>query len=109
MMEPERKVIKVEIRGNDYIQLLGGPPESVSMRSGAVFLTPGQTVGKHNTNGNEELLIVLEGEGSLILNENQQQKMEVNTVLYIPPDVEHDVLNTGSRILRYIYVTAKTK
>ena len=79
------------------------------MRSGAVFLKPGQTVGKHNTEDNEELLIVLEGEGSLILSENRQQEMQVDTVQYIPPDTEHNVINTGSSILRYIYVTAKTK
>jgi mannose-6-phosphate isomerase-like protein (cupin superfamily) len=90
-------------------KLLGGPPESVLMRSGAVFLKPGQTVGKHNTEDNEELLIVLEGEGSLILSENRQQEMQVDTVQYIPPDTEHNVINTGSSILRYIYVTAKTK
>ena len=108
-MKPKQKAIKVYIRGKNIIKLLGGPPESVLMRSGAVFLKPGQTVGKHNTEDNEELLIVLEGEGSLILSENRQQEMQVDTVQYIPPDTEHNVINTGSSILRYIYVTAKTK
>ncbi|MGA2504136.1 MAG: cupin domain-containing protein [Anaerolineales bacterium] len=108
-MRPEPKVIKSETGVKDYVRLLGGPPESILLRSGAVSLQPGKTVGKHSTEGNEELLIVLNGEGSLLLGESRQLKMNIGTVLYCPPDTEHDVRNTGSNILRYIYVTARTK
>jgi quercetin dioxygenase-like cupin family protein len=109
MMNPEPKIIKAEMRGQDYIRLLGGPPESIVMRSGEVLLQPGKMVGKHNTECNEELLIVLEGEGSLLLTENRQLEMKAGSVLYCPPETEHDVRNTGPGILRYIYVTARTK
>ena len=108
-MKPEPKIIRCGTGAEEYVRLLGGPPESVSMRSGAVTLQSGKTVGKHNTEGNEELLIVLEGEGSLILSESKQLDMKVGTVQYCPPDTEHDVKNTGSSILRYIYVVAKTE
>ena len=108
-MNLEPKVIKYETECKEYVRLLGGPPESIVMRSGAISLRPGKTVGKHNTEEHEELLIVLEGEGSLILSENKHLEMKVDTVLYCPPDTEHDVKNTGSGILRYIYVVAKTR
>ena len=106
-MKLEPKVIK--IKKGDYVRLLEGPPESVSMQSGAVSLQPGETVGKHSTETNEELLIVLEGEGSFILSKGKRLKMNVDTLLYCPPDTEHDVKNTGSGILRYIFVVAKAK
>jgi mannose-6-phosphate isomerase-like protein (cupin superfamily) len=108
-MTPEPKVITADTGDREYLRLLGGPPESVVMRSGAVSLEPGRTVGRHSTDCNEELLIVLAGEGSLLLGESRHLEMNVGTVLYCPPDTEHDVRNTGSGILRYIYVTAKTK
>jgi mannose-6-phosphate isomerase-like protein (cupin superfamily) len=108
-MKPEPKVIKSESGDCEFIRLLGGPPESVLMRSGAVSLQPGKTVGKHNTEGNEELLIVMAGEGSLLLEGSQQLEMCRGNVVYCPPETEHDVRNTGSGILRYIYVTARIK
>jgi len=45
-----------------YTRLLGGPPQSVSMRSGKVILQPGETVGLHSTNEKEEFIIILDGE-----------------------------------------------
>ena len=106
--KPEPKIIKLE-EGKEYVRLLGGPPESVTMRSGAVTLQPGKTVGKHNTESYEEVIIVLEGEGFMILSGGKQLELKVGTLLYCPPDTEHDVKNTGSTPLRYIYVVAKTR
>jgi quercetin dioxygenase-like cupin family protein len=108
-MKPEPKVIKIEMGDKEYVRLLGGPPESLLMRSGAVALQPGRTVGKHTTGVHEELLIVLEGEGSLLLGEDGPLEMKVGTVLYCPPDTDHDVQNTGPDILSYLYVIAKTR
>jgi quercetin dioxygenase-like cupin family protein len=101
-MKPEPKVIKPESGNREYVRLLGGPPESVMMRSGAVCLQPGRNVGRHNTGCNEEMLIVLEGEGSLLLGESSRLEMNAGNVLYCPPETEHDVINTGAGILRYI-------
>lgn len=106
-MKPEPKVINAETGGKEYVQLLGGSPESISMRSGKVVLQPGKTVGKHSTKSNEELLILLEGEGLFMLSDGKQLEMKVGSVLYCPPDTEHDVKNTGATPLQYIYVVAK--
>jgi mannose-6-phosphate isomerase-like protein (cupin superfamily) len=99
-MKPEAKVIKV--LSGDYVRLLAGPPESVTMQSG-------QSIGKHSTKTNEELLVLLEGEGTFILSASRQLKMEAGCVLYCPPGTEHDVKNTGLGILRYIFVVAKAE
>jgi mannose-6-phosphate isomerase-like protein (cupin superfamily) len=108
-MKPQPKIIDAGTGVQEYVRLLGGPPESVTMRSGAVTLTPGKSVGKHSTDNFEELLIILQGSGEFILNDGMQLQMKVNTVLYCPPFTEHDVLNTGTAPLRYIYVVAKTE
>ncbi len=106
---PQAKVIKADLQGKDYMRLLGGPPETCSMRSGAVALPPGGTIGKHSTKANEEVIVVLEGEGVLLLNEDWELPLEVGTVAYCPPETEHDVKNTGAAMLRYIYVVAKAQ
>ena len=106
-MNPKPNVIYVGKGEKEYVRLLGGPPESVNMRSGAVTLQPGKSVGKHSTENNEELLVILEGFGVFILNDGSQLEMKVNNVLYCPPFTEHDVKNTGATPLRYIYVVAK--
>ena len=107
--QPQAKVIKVDMQGNDYVRLLGGPPETCSMRSGAVALQPAQTIGKHSTQTNEEVIVVLEGEGALLLNDDRELPLEVGTVAYCPPDTQHDVKNTGATVLRYIYVVARAQ
>ena len=108
-MKPEPKVIQANANGQDYLQLLSGPPESMTMRAGKVVLKPGKTVGRHSTEGNEELLVVLVGEGVFLLSNGQKMEISSGNVLYCPPDTEHDVQNTGSTALEYIYVVAKTR
>ncbi|HWR67367.1 MAG TPA: cupin domain-containing protein [Bellilinea sp.] len=107
MLKP--KVIQADADGKEYMLLLGGPPESISMRSGKVVLQPGKTVGKHSTEGNEELLVLLAGEGLFLLSNGDKLEICAGKVLYCPPDTEHDVKNTGSMALEYIYVVAKTR
>lgn len=106
---PRAKVVKADRSGQEYVRLLGGPPETYAMRSGAVTLQPGQTIGWHSTHANEEAIIVLEGEGTLILNEDQELPLQAGYVAYCPPGTEHDVKNTGSGVFRYIYVVARTQ
>jgi len=104
---PVAKVIRLESAGKDYLRVLGGPPETVTMRSGLVVLRPGKSVGLHNTEANEELLVVLEGAGEMRLPGSETLPVAVGTAVYCPPHREHDVFNTGSGLLRYVYVVAK--
>jgi quercetin dioxygenase-like cupin family protein len=103
----EPKVIQANTNGKDYLQLLSGPPESMTMRAGKVVLQPGKTVGKHSTGSYEELLVLLAGEGLFLLTDGQSLEISAGNVLYCPPDTEHDVKNTGTKPLEYIYVVAK--
>ena len=104
---PTPRLVPFDPAATGYARILGGPPETVSMRSGYVVLQPSKTVGKHNTEGYEEAVIVLEGEGEMRLAGGRTFKLKPHVVAYCPPRTEHDVANTGREPLRYIYVVAK--
>ena len=105
---PAPKVVKLDAQGKGYLAILSGPPETATMRSGLVVLEPGKAVGTHSTGANEELLVVLEGAGEFRL-EGETLPLAAGTALYCPPGRTHDVFNTGTKALRYVYVTASTR
>ena len=105
--QPSAKAMDLDTHGKDYLQLLGGPPESVTMRSGLVELAPQHSVGKHSTHQNEEILIVLDGKGEMIFKDRPSVPVEAHHAVYCPPQTEHDVKNTGNGPLRYVYVVAE--
>ena len=106
MTEPVPRVIPLDLNTTEYQRILGGPPGSVAMRSGLVQLSPGDAVGEHSTGRREELIIVLEGEGELRLNGSGALAVARGMTAYCPPDTEHNVVNTGTDVLRYVYVVA---
>ena len=103
---PVPKVVKLEAGGKDYLPVLTGVPETGGMRSGLVVLAPGKAVGRHSTEGNEEILVVLEGAGEFRL-DKETLPLVAGTALYCPPRRAHDVVNTGTGTLRYVYIVAK--
>ena len=105
--KPGPRVIHLDPAGADHLPILGGPPESVSMRSGLVVLAPGNSVGLHSTKDFEELLIVLEGQGELQITAQDSLALGAGVAAYCPPQTEHNVLNTGTGPLRYVYIVAK--
>ena len=104
---PAPRVMPLEAAGRDYVPLLQGPPQSVFMHSGLVVLAPGKSVGKHSTKGNEEMLVVLEGQGEMRVAGGKNLPFTNEMALYCPPNTEHDVFNTGSATLRYVYVVSR--
>jgi mannose-6-phosphate isomerase-like protein (cupin superfamily) len=107
--KPRSKVIELDAHGEDHLQLLAGPPESVTMKSGLVVLVPGASVGKHTTGQHEEMLVILEGQGKMDFRDGSSLDVKANHALYCPPQTEHNVTNTGHGVLRYVYVVASTK
>ncbi len=92
-----------------YLQLLSGPPETVTMRSGRVLLAPGRSIGKHSTEVNEEILVILQGRGEMSFAGGKKLQLSESVVAYCPPYTEHDVVNTGPDIMRYVYVVARAR
>ena len=107
--KPHAKVLPLDSTGKKDLQLLSGPPTTVTMKSGLVNLEPQQSVGRHNTGQHEEMLVVLQGEGKMIFADGTTLPVDTTHILYCPPETEHDVLNTSTGILRYVYIVASTK
>jgi mannose-6-phosphate isomerase-like protein (cupin superfamily) len=106
-IQARSRSIPLPINGEHYLPLLKGAPDSAGMRSGCVRLLPGESVGMHSTDGNEELVVTLSGTGELRNPDGEPIAIHTGCVLYNPPHTPHDVVNTGSGPLCYIYIVAK--
>ncbi|MBA7693956.1 hypothetical protein ES703_102556 [subsurface metagenome] len=105
-MSPEKVLIIDLNKSAEYQELLDGRPQTCGMRSGRVYVQPGQTCGRHSTNQNEEVLVFLSGRGLLLIGEEDSLQVGEGKISYIPPHTVHDVKNTGTKPLIYIYCVA---
>ncbi len=95
----------IELRDNgEYQELLSGRPQTCGMRSGRVYLQPGQDCGRHSTEAHEEMLTFLAGSGvGLVGDEQGKYEVSAGKIVYIPPHTTHNIKNTGTKPLVYIY------
>ena len=106
-MEQPKKVAVTDLNeSGEFQRLLGGQPQTCGMRSGRVYLKAGESCGQHSTGEREELLVFLSGSGLLVIDDIDTFQVGEAKVSYIPPDTIHDVRNTGSEALVYIYCVA---
>jgi len=103
--KPSPLSMKLQCPGGDC-PLLHGVPQTAGMRSGFVRLKTGETVGWHTTGKNEESLVILRGSGEARIEGQPAQAFTAPAFLYIPPVTRHNVANTGSALLEYVYVVA---
>lgn len=101
------KVVPFGASDRDYVEVVGGPPESASMESGVVALAPGKSVGAHDTKDYEEIVIPLEGRGELRVAGRAPVALAPGMAVYSPPHTAHDVANVGGEVFRYVFVAAK--
>ncbi len=106
-MASPQKVLIIDLNENPENQrLLAGEPQTCGMRSGKVYLAPGKSCGQHSTKDREELLVFLAGSGELLIGENDRHQVGQGKVAYIAPQTAHDVSNTGTEPLIYVYCVA---
>ncbi len=101
------KPILVELTQTQRFQrLLPGIPATAGMKSGYVTLKPGESVGEHKTEAKEEAIIILEGEAEVYGEGKILFTVQGPNFIYIPPETNHDIKNSGDKPLRYVYVVA---
>jgi quercetin dioxygenase-like cupin family protein len=83
--------------------------DTVGMRSGLMTLAPGQDCGWHSTENYEEMIICLAGSGELASEDGTRRRLAAAQYGYNPPQTRHNVFNTGSEPMRYIYVVAPVR
>lgn len=103
--KPQPLALSLQCPGGDC-PLLRGVPQTAGMRSGYVRLKPGETVGWHTTGKNEESLVILTGRGEARLEGQPVRAFSAPALIYIPPNLKHNVANTGQGMLEYVYVVA---
>lgn len=87
--------------------LLTGAPQTITMEAGSVALAPTDSVGTHNTNRYEEIVLVFSGTGEMRVTGGAALRLTPNCLAYCPPFTEHDVVNAGGDTLRYIWLASK--
>jgi len=102
------KVRIIELKNDsEYQSLLAGKPDTCGMRSGRVYLKPGEDCGQHSTESHEETLVFLSGRGTSLIGEHQIPfEVGQGKICYIPPHTIHNIKNTGAEPLVYIYCVA---
>ncbi|MCK9594544.1 MAG: cupin domain-containing protein [Candidatus Omnitrophica bacterium] len=99
------KPVLKQIEGNERFQrLLAGAPFTAGIKSGAVILAPGESVGEHKTESREEAIVILEGRADVHIQGKSAFTAEAQSLVYIPPETNHDIKNNGDKKLRYVYV-----
>ncbi|MCX5687414.1 MAG: cupin domain-containing protein [Candidatus Omnitrophica bacterium] len=99
------KNVKLE-SGAKYQRLFNKDSGTSGMKSGHITLKEGEEIGEHSTNDLEEALVILKGNGQLVINNEKVIDFEADTVLYVPSGTIHNVKNIGKEILEYIFVTS---
>ena len=101
------RVMSPRNEGKNRASVLRQGENSIALHSGYVLLKKGESVGKHNSGAYEELIIVLKGEGTFKSADGATLKVKAGETLYCPPNIEHDMTNTGNEDLEYVYVVTK--
>jgi oxalate decarboxylase/phosphoglucose isomerase-like protein (cupin superfamily) len=80
------------------------------MSAGIVTLEPGKGHERHNHPNEEEILFVVEGEGTQMVDAGGEDERQVyaGTMIHIPPGVYHSTVNTGNQPLRILVVYSPT-
>ena len=69
------------------------------------FLQPGKAHMKHNHPGVEEILYVISGEGEQMV-AGERRQVKTGSLIHIPPDIYHEMINTGWEPMKLIAVYA---
>jgi len=111
--KPMPLVIPLRCTGGDS-PLLHGSPQTTGMRSGFVRLKPGETVGRHSGGRTKKSWWCSKEKGAAQIEgrspEGQSQRAFTAPALaYIPPATRHNVQNTGTETLEYVYAGGPAK
>lgn len=102
----DKKAFTVEVNDKkEYQRLIPGTPKSCGMKSGRVYLESGDDCGVHSTENKEEQLVFLCGRGTAQIG-GEKYDVGAGKICYIPPHTEHNIINTGTDPLAYIFCVA---
>ena len=81
---------------------------AVRFSFGIVELAAGKGHERHSHPGSEEIIYVVSGEGEQMVDDQPPVKVGPGASIYIPADVYHSTLNTGTESMRLAVVYSPT-
>ncbi len=91
----------------DYAILPGkGPENSAFSMLGEVTLMPGSSIGLHKHTENEEIYIILSGEGSYIDNDGSEVIVKAGDTTLTRKGEQHSIANKGKDPLTFLAIIA---
>ena len=103
----KNKTFAIKLKGKKRFTRLLGDSSKKGLRAGLVVLKPKESIGEHKTGHKEEVIVILNGSATIYYGKNKKIKAPRDTFAYIAPETSHDVKNSGSKSLRYLYITAQ--
>ena len=104
----KEKVFCMQLKGRQrFLRLIGDSKKLRGLRSGYVILKPKESVGEHNTGPSEEVIFIIDGSGLFSYGKKICIKVKKGSFIYVPPQMPHNVSNTGKALLKYIYTAAR--
>ena len=71
-------------------------------------IPPGGSVPKHIHEDEEQVYLILEGEGIVII-DGKKYRVRKGYAVYIPMNAVHEVINDSSTTLKYVFFNAKVR
>ena len=99
-------VKRVKLAGRGKFTRVLSREETAGMKSGFVRLKAGESIGEHSTGEREESIIVLSGKADVFIKGKRAFACGEKTLAYIPPGTVHDIRNSGTMGLEYVYLVA---
>ena len=78
---------------------------SKHIRAGKIILKPSEETGEHIPYRREEVIIILKGNGLIII-EGKKKRVKAGDVVFVAQDKKHNIINDSRKGLVYVYVVA---
>ncbi len=97
----ERDVEGIKLPGRNWKMLVNEKTGCKNVTFGLAEFPAGSRPGGHRHDVQEEIIYILEGSGRMMV-EDGEIRLEPGVTVYIPPGVDHAVINDGDRTIRLI-------
>lgn len=97
----EGQVDAIKLPGRDWKMLINNSVGCKNITFGLATFPSGSDPGSHKHEIQEEIVYILEGSGRMVF-EHEEIRLEPGVTIYIPPGIDHAVINDGDQAIKLI-------
>lgn len=101
----EDDVTARKLPGRDHKLIIG--PDNFGVKNmcfgTAIFPSGSEKAPPHTHPSEEEIIYIISGEGKIII-DGDEELLKPEMCIYVPPTLEHQLINTGKEPLKVAYV-----